>query len=165
MKCPKTLNKHKVVQIIDILETRPNDIREILETEQEYSGINAAHACCRHGHVAILKRIIDVYPAICNMADNDGNLALHHLCFNTTSRTPDLKIMVDLVIHAYAGAKSHYNTGSGPFGKLTPIDILRYRFEDKNPYETNLQDCRDALLHELNQPDVETYKNNLPFGR
>ena len=87
--------------------------------------MNAAHACCRNGHLAVLKVIVDYYPEICSVPDHDGNLALHHLCMNTTSKASELRVMLEIIKHANPGAKSKENYGNGPGGvKLTPIDIL-----------------------------------------
>ena len=96
-----------------------------MKEEFEYTGMNAAHACCRNGHLAVLKVIVDYYPEICSVPDHDGNLALHHLCMNTTSKASELRVMLEIIKHANPGAKSKENYGNGPGGvKLTPIDIL-----------------------------------------
>ena len=63
--------------------------------------------------------------------------------------------MLEIVKHAYPLAKDKENYGSGPQGKMTPMDILSYRVEEANPYETNLHDCREALMNGLSQVEIE----------
>ena len=118
--------------------------------------MNAAHACCRNGHLAVLKVIVDYQPEICAVPDHDGNLALHHLCMNTTSKDTELNVMLEIVKHANPAAKNKENYGNGPGGiKQTPLQILNQRFEENNPYETNLTDCRNSLESGLEQLDIE----------
>ena len=88
-------------------------------------------ACCRNGHVAVLKVIVETYPDSCKETDYNGNLALHHLCMNTTSKKDELEVMLEIINDANSGAKEKENDGNGPGGiKLTPMDILTHRFEE-----------------------------------
>ena len=106
MKCPKSINKQKVVEIINVMDSKPNTVNTILEAKQEYTGMTAAHGCCRHGHLAILKRIVDLHTNVCAITDNFGNLPLHHLCQNTTTKQAELRVMLEIIIHANRGAKT-----------------------------------------------------------
>ena len=38
---------------------------------------------------------------------------------------------------------------------MTPMEILSYRDEELNPYETNLHDCREALMKGLSEVEIE----------
>ena len=130
-------------------------VKNILQEKDEYTGMNAAQACCRNGHMAILKKIVDMHEAICQIPDNDGNLALHHLCYNTTTKVGELRVMLEIIRKPFPGAKTKPNHGNGPLGEMTPMDILSQRLEEQNPYETNLYDCKEALLNGLSQVEID----------
>ena len=134
LKCTKTINKMKVIKIFEQLEsTNVNQHKkeQILKERFEWTNENAAMACCRNGHVAVLKVIVETYPDSCKETDYNGNLALHHLCMNTTSKKDELEVMLEIINDANSGAKEKENDGNGPGGiKLTPMDILTHRFEE-----------------------------------
>ena len=113
-----------------MLKSYQNDdekLGKILEETEEYTGMNAAQACCRNGHLAVLKMIVDMDPKMCQVKDLDGNVALHHLCYNTTTKMAELKVMFEIVNHAFPGGKMERNGGTGPHGPITPMDILSQR--------------------------------------
>jgi len=67
--------------------------------------------------------------------------------------------MLVVLLDAYADGKNELNGDPDDISSLperkTPYQVLKHRLMDQNPYEANLQDCKQALLNSLIDEDQE----------
>ncbi|TNV86533.1 hypothetical protein FGO68_gene15004 [Halteria grandinella] len=94
-----------------------------------------AHFCVKNGHADTLRKILLRSNEAGSKVDDLGNTLTHALMINTISRFNELKQLIFVLKECKAFDPLKRNEEG-----LKPIDVLRMRKAEKNPYETNLAD-------------------------